>query len=98
MAVDGEEAVSKAHSDEPDLILMDLSLPKTSGWEATRRLKAAVETRQIPIIAVTASAMDSDRNRALEIGCDGFSVKPPDFEFLQGMIEDLLQRASPPNS
>ena len=97
MAVDGEEAISKGHSDKPDLILMDLSLPKIDGWEATRRLKAAVETSQIPIIALSAYAMNNDCEKALADGCDEYSAKPVDFERLQGMIEALLQRTPPPN-
>ncbi len=98
MAVDGEEAVSKARSDKPDLILMDLGLPKIDGWEAARRLKADVKTRQIPIIALTAYAMEDDRKKALAAGCDEYFTKPPAFKRLQEMIEALLQRAPPPNS
>ena len=96
MAVNGEEAISKGHSDKPDLILMDLGLPKIDGWEATRRLKAAVETRHIPIIALTAHAMNNDRDKALA-GCDEYCAKPVDFKRLPGMIEALLQRTPPPN-
>ncbi len=90
MAVDGEVAVSKGQSDHPALILMDLGLPKIDGWEATRRLKAAVETSQIPIIALTGYAVGHDREKALAAGCDEYSGKPVDFERLQGMIEALL--------
>ena len=98
VAVDGEEAVSKVHSDKPDLILMDLGLPKIDGWEATRRLKAAVETSHIPIIAVTGYAVGDDRDKALAAGCDNYSAKPVDFERLREMIEGLLQRTPPPDS
>lgn len=98
IAVDGEEAFSKVHSAKPDLILMDLGLPKIDGWEATRRLKAVVETSQIPIIAVTGYAMEDDREKALAAGCDNYSAKPVDFERLQEMIEDLLQRTPPTDS
>ena len=94
MAVDGEEAISKSHSDHPDLILMDLSLPKIDGWEATRHLKADVETSQIPIIALTAHAMNGDREKALAAGCDEYCAKPVDFKRLQEMIEALLRKRS----
>ena len=97
MAVDGEEAVSKGHSDNPDLILMDLGLPNIDGWEATRRLKADVETRQIPIIAVTAHALEGDCVNALAAGCDEYCAKPVNFQRLHEMIEALLQRTPPPN-
>ncbi len=92
MAVDGEEAISKGHSDKPNLILMDLGLPKIDGWEATRRLKAAVKTSQIPIIALSGYAMAGDREKALAAGCDEFCAKPVDFKRLYVMIGLLLQR------
>ena len=97
LAVDGEEAVSKAHSDKPDLILMDLGLPKIDGWEVARRLKADVKTRQVPIIALTAYAMEDDREKALAAGCEQYFTKPPDYKRLQEMIEAILQRLPPPN-
>ena len=75
-ARDGEEGVARARADKPDLILMDVSLPKMDGWEATRRIKADEETRQIPIIAVTAHALDDDREKATQVGCDGYLAKP----------------------
>ena len=75
-ARDGEEGVARARADHPDLILMDLSLPKMDGWEATRRIKADEGTRQIPIIAVTAHALDDDREKATQVGCDGYLAKP----------------------
>ena len=75
-ARDGEEGVARARSDRPDLILMDVSLPKMDGWEATRRIKADEATRQIPIIAVTAHALDDDREKATQVGCDGYLAKP----------------------
>ena len=90
LAVDGEEAISKAQSDKPDLILMDMGLPKIDGWEATRRLKADVETNQIPIIALTGYDVGHDRDKALAAGCDDYSGKPVDFDRLQKMIEALL--------
>ena len=75
-ARDGEEGVARARADKPDLILMDVSLPKMDGWEATRRIKADESTRQIPIIAVTAHALDDDREKAIQVGCDGYLAKP----------------------
>jgi CheY-like chemotaxis protein len=79
-----------ATAERPDLILMDLSLPVIDGWEATRRLKAAPETRHIPVIALTAHAMTGDRERALEAGCDDFDTKPVDVGRLLGKIQALL--------
>jgi len=75
-ARDGEEGVSRAAEDMPDLILMDVSLPKIDGWEATRRIKNDERTRDIPIVAVTAHALDDDRQKAIEVGCDGYLAKP----------------------
>lgn len=75
-ARDGEEGVARAFADHPDLILMDVSLPKMDGWEATRRIKADETTRDIPIIAVTAHALDDDREKATQVGCDGYLAKP----------------------
>lgn len=75
-ARDGEEGVARALADLPDLILMDVSLPKMDGWEATRRIKADEGTRRIPIIAVTAHALDDDREKATQVGCDGYLAKP----------------------
>jgi two-component system cell cycle response regulator DivK len=92
IAVDGAEGVSKAQSENPDLILMDISLPVIDGREATRQLKAAPETRAIPIIALTAHAMAGDRNMALEAGCDDYETKPVDLPRLLDKIETLLGR------
>lgn len=75
-ARDGEEGVARASADVPDLILMDVSLPRMDGWEATRHIKADPKTRHIPIIAVTAHALDDDREKAVEVGCDGYLAKP----------------------
>jgi CheY-like chemotaxis protein len=76
IAVNGQEGVDMAGREKPDLILMDMSLPVLDGWEATRRLKADPTTASIPIIALTAHAMDSDREKALAAGCDDFDTKP----------------------
>lgn len=90
VAVDGEEGVARAKADAPDIVLMDLSLPGIDGWEATRQLKAADETRSIPVLALTAHAMAGDREKALEVGCDEFDTKPVDLPRLVGKIEALL--------
>jgi len=89
-AIDGEQGLASARDDKPDLILMDLSLPKLDGWEATRRLKADAATRHIPVIALTAHAMTEDRDKALQAGCDGFETKPVDFARLLEKVETLL--------
>jgi two-component system cell cycle response regulator DivK len=94
VAVDGEEGVARAKSDAPDIVLMDLSLPGIDGWEATRQLKVAEETRAIPVLALTAHAMAGDREKALEVGCDDFDTKPVDLPRLLGKIEALLGVAS----
>lgn len=76
IAVNGQEGVDMAASERPDLILMDMSLPVLDGWEATRRLKADAGTKSIPVIALTAHAMESDREKAMAAGCDDFDTKP----------------------
>jgi CheY-like chemotaxis protein len=75
-ARDGEEGVSQARKELPDLILMDISIPKMDGWEATQRLKSDAATRGIPIIALTAHALEEDRQKAQQAGCDGYLAKP----------------------
>lgn len=75
-ARDGEEGVSRAHSEQPDIILMDISIPKMDGWEATTRLKADDGTAAIPIVALTAHALEEDRAKAMRAGCDGYLAKP----------------------
>jgi CheY-like chemotaxis protein len=92
VAGDGEQGLSMAATDKPDLILMDLSLPGVDGWEATRRLKAAPDTKDIPVIALSAHAMAGDREKALDAGCDDYDTKPIDFARLRGKIEALLSR------
>ena len=94
VAVDGQEGVDMAHSENPDLILMDLSLPVLNGWEATRQLKQDTKTNGIPIIALTAHAMASDRESAIEAGCDDYDTKPLEFSRLIGKIQALLPEDS----
>jgi CheY-like chemotaxis protein len=89
-AVDGAEAIRLAQS-QPDLILMDMSLPVMDGWEAARRLKADPATAGIPVIALTAHAMSGDRERALEAGCDDYDTKPIEMPRLLAKIQRLLE-------
>ena len=93
VAVDGAQGVAMASSEAPDLIVMDLTLPVLDGWEATRRLKAAPETQAIPVIALSAHAMEGDRAKALAAGCDEYDTKPVDFPRLLGKIRTLLAKA-----
>ncbi len=90
IAVDGGQGVEMAHSEKPDLILMDMSLPVKDGWTATRELKAHEVTKSIPVIALTAHAMSGDREQALEAGCDDYDTKPIELPRLLGKIETLL--------
>jgi CheY-like chemotaxis protein len=92
MAVDGEEGVTMAQSESPDLILMDMSLPVLDGWEATRRIKANPVTERIPVIALTAHAMSTDREKAFEAKCDDYDTKPVELPRLLGKIEALLSK------
>jgi two-component system cell cycle response regulator DivK len=91
LAMDGAQGLTLAHSSAPDLILMDMSLPVISGWDATRSLKADPSTRPIPIIALTAHAMSADRAEALQAGCDDFDTKPIDLARLIEKIEALMR-------
>ena len=90
VATDGAQGVAFAQSENPDLVLMDMSLPVLDGWEATRRIKASEATQQIPVIALTAHAMAGDRDRALEAGCDDYDTKPIELPRLLEKIETLL--------
>jgi two-component system, cell cycle response regulator DivK len=90
MAVDGRQGVEMARAGGYDLILMDMSLPEIDGWEATRQLRAAPETKLVPIIGLTAHAMAGDREKALEAGCNDYDTKPVELPRLLGKIEALL--------
>lgn len=91
IAMDGAQGIELAQSENPDLILMDMSLPVLDGWEATQQLKALPETSGIPIIALTAHAMAGDREKCIEVGCDDYETKPVDFSRLLGKIQVLLE-------
>lgn len=90
VADDGEKGVAAAEREKPALILMDLSLPVLSGWDAARRLKSAEATRGIPIIALSAHALDGERDKALAAGCDDFETKPVDLPRLLEKMQRLL--------
>jgi two-component system, cell cycle response regulator DivK len=94
IAENGESGVQLTASEKPDLVLMDMSLPVMDGWEATRQLKSDPATSGIPIIALTAHAMASDRDLAIEAGCDDYDSKPVDMTRLLQKIEQLLAGAS----
>ncbi len=94
IAVDGHSGIEMAQSEAPDLILMDMSLPVIDGWEATRVLKSDPATRNIPVIALTAHAMSTDRSKAMEAGCDDYDTKPIELARLLGKIETLIKRSS----
>jgi two-component system cell cycle response regulator DivK len=90
LALDGQSGVEMTYTQAPDLVLMDMSLPVLDGWEATRRLKTDAAVRHIPVIALTAHAMSSDREKALEAGCDDYDTKPVELPRLLAKIEALL--------
>ena len=94
LAMDGRRGLAAARSEAPDLILMDMSLPEIDGWEVTRQLKSDDTTRCIPVIALTAHAMTSDRQKALEAGCDDYDTKPVEFQRLLTKIQTMLRSAS----
>lgn len=96
VAGDGAQGLAVAQAERPALILMDLSLPVMDGWEATRRLKAAPQTAAIPVIALSAHAMEGDREKALAAGCDDYDTKPVDLTRLLGKIAALLGPAAAP--
>jgi CheY-like chemotaxis protein len=95
IAVDGAAGVALAKSEIPDLILMDMSLPVLDGWDATKQVKADPATANIPVIALTAHAMEGDRQKALAAGCDDFDTKPVELPRLLAKIDDLLKKFPP---
>lgn len=90
-AIDGEEALEKAFAEKPDLILMDISIPKINGYEVTRRLKSRADFKDTPIIALTAHAMKGDREKAIEAGCEGYISKPFNIHELPDQIKTYLK-------
>ncbi len=94
VAKNGEQGVAMARAETPALILMDLSLPILNGWEATQQLKASPETRDIPVIGLSAYAMTGDREKALAAGCDDFDTKPVEFLRLLEKIQALLPKGA----
>jgi CheY-like chemotaxis protein len=95
VAMDGEQGVAIAAKEQPDLILMDLSLPVLDGWQATQQLKAMPETRSIPVLALSAHAMSGDREKALASGCDDFDTKPVEMPRLLQKLKTLLGDKAP---
>ena len=96
-ALNGEEGIAKARADKPDLILMDISIPIIDGWEATQVLKHDPATRNIPIIALTAHALASDREKAMEVGCDGYLAKPCEPRAVVAEVQRFLGKDVPAN-
>jgi CheY-like chemotaxis protein len=92
IANDGAQGVAMAVSERPDIILMDLSLPVLDGWQATRQIKAGLDTKHIPVIALTANAMAGDREKALAAGCDDYDTKPVELPRLLEKIKQLAER------
>ncbi len=92
VACDGEEGIVKALAESPDLILMDMNMPRLDGWEATRRIRSEPAVHSIPIIALTAHGMEGDREKALEAGCDDHHAKPFELPRLLAQIDTLLKR------
>ncbi len=91
---DGAPAITLAASELPDLILMDFSLPEMDGWAATRQIKANPATAHIPVVALTAHALVTDREQAIEAGCDEYETKPIDFPRLLAKIQTLIEKRS----
>ena len=90
MAIDGQQGVDMAVSEKPDIILLDMSLPVVDGWEAAQQIKANEVSKGVPLVALTAHAMASDRERALSAGCDDFDTKPVELPRLLSKMEALL--------
>jgi CheY-like chemotaxis protein len=95
-ALTGEDAIRMARENHPDLILMDISIPVMDGWEATRILKGDPATTEIPVVALTAHAMEADRAQAKEVGCDGYLAKPVEPRRVVETVKELLHSRSEP--
>jgi CheY-like chemotaxis protein len=95
IATDGAQGVAMATAEQPDLVLMDLSLPVVDGWEATRQIKSNPATSHIPVVAITANAMTGDKEKAMAAGCDDFDTKPVDMTRLLGKIKALTPQGPP---
>ena len=91
-AIDGREGLTKSHTENPDLILLDMGLPKITGWDLVRLLKASEVTQHTPIIAITAFALDGYREKALQVGCEGYMAKPVEFSTLIEQITTLVSQ------
>jgi CheY-like chemotaxis protein len=96
LAVDGAAGIAQTKAEKPDLILMDMSLPVIDGWEATKQIRSDPEVAGTPIIALTAHAMSSDREKCLEAGCDDFDTKPVELPRLLAKIEEMLKKGRTP--
>jgi two-component system cell cycle response regulator DivK len=94
LATDGQEGVDKARAERPDIVLLDMNLPVMDGWTAAGILKASPETKDTPVIALTAHAMSGDREKAIAAGCDDYHPKPVDFSRLLTQIDALVSRAA----
>jgi len=94
-AVNGVQGIGVANRERPDLILMDLSMPHLNGWEATKQLREAPLTKKIPVVAVTSHNMKGDQEKALQVGCAAFVLKPVNFEKLEQVIKTLLSKGAP---
>jgi len=90
-AADGEEAIEKAIAERPNLILLDISIPKLNGYEVTQKLKSMEEFKNIPIVALTAHAMKGDRMKALEAGCEGYITKPINVRELPAQVKSFIK-------
>jgi two-component system cell cycle response regulator DivK len=91
-ALNGEEGIAKARTQQPDIVLMDISIPVIDGWEATQVLKHDPATKHIPVIALTAHALASDREKAMEVGCDGYLAKPCEPRAVVAEVQRFLGR------
>ena len=95
-ARDGVQGLAMVRAERPDLVLMDMSLPEMDGWETTRRLREDEAVGRVPVIALTAHAMQGDREKALAVGCNDYDTKPVEFDRLLGKISALLVNERPP--